>query len=443
MGFHEEQWIFKGSTLRRDDIKYFRDPIHGYIKIPQPELDIVNHPLFQRLRNIKQLGLTYYVFHGAEHTRFGHSLGTMDITNSILRVLGIDDNEIKNKISLAALLHDIGHSPLSHALEPCINGGHEEYTKNILRNTSIKDVLMDYGYSLRDIEEIIGYILGHHIKFPLGAQIIHSELDADRLDYLLRDSIFCGVKYGIYDLERLLISLKLHNNHLLVSQKGIYAAEGFILARYHMYVQVYTHKTKCGFEIIAREIFKRLIEDSIIEYPPPDSDNLEEEILNKDDIWFFSQIRKVLKNEDINNFLKKLIKMLLYREPLKLVDEERAYYSSDERYVSEKFTLLQHLKEWKPIIEKFSERGISENEVFVDVPSMELKQKPYYLRETEEYEGEPFPILVLSPDNEIIDIAKMRNSPIRDIAAKRLEIVRIYTFREKEDIVRRVLNEGV
>jgi len=449
MGIHEEMQFVRDRKLKRKDgKKYFRDPIRGYIEVSVPELDIVNHPLFQRLRRIKQLGLAYYVFHGAEHTRFGHSLGTMDIANSILNVIPEINEDVCKKISLAALLHDIGHPPLSHALETCIRDilgveGHEEYTKAIIENTSIRDILTKHGFSNNDIEDIVGFILGHHIRFPLGAQIIHSELDADRLDYLLRDSIFCGVKYGIYDLDRLLISLRPHESKLVVSQKGIYAAEGFILARYHMYVQVYIHKTKCGFEVMAREIFKELVEKNLIEYPLPSSGNLEEELLDKDDIWFFSELRRVYKSQESSERLKKLIKMLLYRKPLKMVEEARAYYSVGERSVSEKFALLQHLKELKPVLQDFEKNEIEENEVFVDRPSVELKQKPYYLRATAEEKEEALPIFVMNRDGKPIDIAEIRDSPIRDIAAKRLEIVRVYTFKEKEKDVRNIIEKRI
>jgi len=427
-------------------MKHFRDPIHGYIEVAETELDIVNHPLFQRLRRIKQLGLAHYVFHGAEHTRFGHSLGTMSVANDILDAVPEIDCDLRRKISLAALLHDIGHLPLSHTFEKCIRDvmgveGHEEYTKAIIERTSIRDVLGDHGFSGNDIEDIVGFILGRYIGSPLGVQIIHSELDADRLDYLYRDSIFCGVKYGIYDLDRLLISLKSFDNKLVVSQKGVYAAEGFILARYHMYVQVYVHKTKCAFEIIAREVFRELMEKGLIEYPSPNSKNLEDELLDKDDIWFFSELRRIYRSEKLDKRLRKLVRMLLFREPLKMIRQERAYYSVGERGVSEKFTLLEHLKELRTVLHDLEKEKIDEKEVFVDRPSVELKQKPYYLRGGVEEKEEILPIFVLDKDEKLTDIAEIKDSPIRDIAAKKLEIVRVYTFREHahkvEDIIKK------
>ena len=131
-------------------MKHFRDPIHGYIEVAETELDIVNHPLFQRLRRIKQLGLAHYVFHGAEHTRFGHSLGTMSVANDILDAVPEIDCDLRRKISLAALLHDIGHLPLSHTFEKCIRDvmgveGHEEYTKAIMLDPGIPEAYYNRG----------------------------------------------------------------------------------------------------------------------------------------------------------------------------------------------------------------------------------------------------------------------------------------------------------
>jgi len=128
-----------------DDLKYFRDPVHGFIEVTPLELKIIEHPLFQRLRRIKQLGLAHYVFHGATHTRFGHSLGVMKIAKQITQNLKIPEEE-SQKIAMAALLHDIGHFPLSHTFEKVmekilkIRGGHEEYTKAIIERTSLRDI---------------------------------------------------------------------------------------------------------------------------------------------------------------------------------------------------------------------------------------------------------------------------------------------------------------
>ena len=429
--------------------KHFRDPIHGYIEVPELELDVVNHCLFQRLRRIKQLGLAHYVFHGAEHTRFGHSLGTMYIANEILKVIPEinSDDDLCKKISLAALLHDIGHLPLSHTFEDCIRDvlrvdGHEEYTKAIIEKTSIKDILQKHGFSDNDVRDIVGFILGQHIKFPLGAQIIHSELDADRLDYLLRDSIFCGVKYGVYDLDRLLISLMPFNNKLVVAYKGFHAAEGFILARYHMYVQVYVHKTKCAFEIIAREVFRELLEKGLIEYPSPNSGNLEEELLDKDDIWLFSELRRIYRMPELDRWLKRLVGMLLFRRPLKMVKEEEVYFPVADPNVIRRFNRLEQLKDSMIVLQDFEKEGIQENEVFVDRPSVELKQKPYYLRRGDERE-EVLPIFILDRSGNLVDAAEIKSSLIRDIVAKKLEIVRVYTFEEHLDKVRNIIKKQI
>lgn len=453
-----EQFTGESTVMpQRRKNKYFRDPIHGFIEVSQVALSIVNHPLFQRLRRIKQLGLAEYVFHGATHTRFEHSLGVMKIAEDILRFTNVgltrnkaSDGSITNnfesqKIILAALLHDIGHFPLSHTFEKKMKEklkleGHEVYSKAIIERTSIKDILTDNSFSNNDIQDIVTYILGHHVQ-PFPVQIIHSELDADRLDYLLRDSLYCGVKYGIYDLDRLLISLDRYNDQLIVTARGRHAVEEFIFARFYMYRQVYIHKTKRAFEILANKVVERLIDKGLISYPSP-NDNLEEKLVYLDDIWLFSKLRCLYRLNEIDDYTKMLIGMLLFRRPIKLVKELEEYTDKEDPRFSKEFTKLEQIIEYKKFIDALKEESISpEEHIFIDGPAIEVKQTPYYTSPEKEDEEKSHTIYILDRDETLKDIAEIKESIIKEIVAKKLWVIRVYTLDEYRPIVEKMIKK--
>ena len=249
---------------RTSEEKVLRDPIHGYIHVNlQVIWDVINSAWFQRLRRIHQLGGACMVYHCAEHTRFGHSLGVYEIVRRMVEEVS-DIHEALNEkervsVLLAALLHDIGHGPYSHAFEGITKTSHEEYTCRIIEeNTEITQILEDAEPGL---SHEVANIIRHQCPNPLMTQLISSQLDADRLDYLLRDAYFTGTKYGEYDLERILRTLRVRNhNHLVVKESGVYAVENYIMARYHMYWQVYFHPVARSYECILHLLFKRLKE---------------------------------------------------------------------------------------------------------------------------------------------------------------------------------------
>jgi HD superfamily phosphohydrolase len=180
--------------------KFFRDPIHGYIEVDADFLEIIDSPLFQRLRRIRQLAFTDLVYHGAEHSRFGHCLGTYYLASEITDKLGIEDSKTKDEFRLAALLHDIGHPPCSHAFEAVIKNSYEDkdhvdYTEAVIRYSDIGDIIDKLGFSK---DTIVKLIRGKYVEQPELSflnDLVSSELDVDRLDYLLRDSYYCGVPY--------------------------------------------------------------------------------------------------------------------------------------------------------------------------------------------------------------------------------------------------------
>ncbi|RJP56823.1 MAG: HD domain-containing protein [Candidatus Auribacter fodinae] len=264
-----------------------RDPVHGYIKVYDYELDIINTPAFQRLRNIKQLALTYLVYHGAEHSRFGHSLGVMHLATKVYDALlekhrhdilkkwtDIEVTRNRMLLRLVALLHDVGHPPFSHAGESVFTGtdGHEEYTRRIideLLRPTIENRYSKFGIKTNDVIDF--FVRGLGVEAPFIKEIFSGELDVDRMDYLLRDSLMCGVQYGQYDLERLIHTLCIVKDEqtgtvrLAVEEGGIHSLEALILARYFMFTQVYFYHARRIYDLH----LARFLETSDIK-PPAD-----------------------------------------------------------------------------------------------------------------------------------------------------------------------------
>ncbi|MCK5368635.1 MAG: HD domain-containing protein [Cyclobacteriaceae bacterium] len=236
--------------------KIINDPLYGFISIPNELIyDIINHPFFQRLRRIKQLGMTDFVYPGALHTRFHHALGSMHLMNETiinLRVKGVEiSKEEYNAALVAILLHDVGHSPFSHALENELVLGldHEQISLIIM-----KELNRQFG---GELDLAIKIFNGNYNRKFLH-QLVSSQLDIDRLDYLNRDSFFTGVVEGRIGFERIIKLLNVCKDELVVEEKGIYSIENFLSARRLMYWQVYIHKTTVGIEKMLIQIIRRV-----------------------------------------------------------------------------------------------------------------------------------------------------------------------------------------
>jgi len=245
-----------------NEVKVLRDPIHEYIHIEYQVIwDCLNSPEFQRLRRIHQLGATHQVYHAAEHSRFSHSLGVYEIVRRMVNeVEGLKDalsEDEQIEVMLAGMLHDIGHGPFSHSFESVLEFNHEKMGALILLGEStIHDVLVSHH---PDLPKHIVDILQHKHSNPILNQVVSGQLDADRMDYLLRDAYFTGTSYGTFDLERVLRTLRLHDDKLVVKESGVHTIEDYIMARYHMYWQVYYHPVSRSFETILVRFFKRLV----------------------------------------------------------------------------------------------------------------------------------------------------------------------------------------
>ena len=251
---------YKLSYTKLNDSKVFRDAVHNYIHVDQPVLlELINSKEMQRLRRIKQLGGTHQVYQSAEHSRFCHSLGVYFIVRKMIFNSEIGDyiNDYdKLTVMCAALLHDLGHGPFSHCFEEAFGFNHEEYTIKIINNDSeVHHILENFepGFS-KKVSSVIAKT--HPNKILI--QMISSQLDADRMDYLLRDSYFTGTTYGHFDLYRILRVMKVFNNKIVYKASGVQAIENYILARYHMFWQVYYHPTSRSYEQLLISIFRRM-----------------------------------------------------------------------------------------------------------------------------------------------------------------------------------------
>ncbi|ABJ61627.1 HD domain-containing protein [Leuconostoc mesenteroides] len=241
--------------------KVLRDPIHNFIHVEDPIiLDLINTPEFQRLRRVKQLGITSSVFHGAEHSRFGHSVGVYELARRITERFEqyySDVWEPKERLLtlVAALLHDIGHGAFSHTFEHLFHTDHEAMTREIITgDTEIHRVLAQVS---PDFPNKVASVIAKTYENPQVVQLISSQIDVDRMDYLLRDAYFTGTKYGEFDIDRILRTMQPTPDGIAFDIAGMHAVEDYIVSRYQMYLQVYFHPVSRGMEVLLEHLLQR------------------------------------------------------------------------------------------------------------------------------------------------------------------------------------------
>ncbi|AKB30317.1 Putative dNTP triphosphohydrolase, Archaeal subgroup [Methanosarcina siciliae T4/M] len=487
-----------------DEIDFHKsiyDNVHGFIKLTKLECEVVNSLFFQRLRNVRQLGLMDYVFPGALHNRFNHSLGVLHIADKMIASLQ-DNNSLIGKrkvIRMAALLHDIGHYPLSHLIEGVVledarskikptdsyttdisldtdeddkidlnyhdihklnfdlhttrnpSGDfahHERITSLVILKTEIYSILQT-EFSDDEIKEIVQIIAG---TYPGPEKlIIHSELDADRFDYLLRDSKHTGVIYGLFDLDQLIRSLKLYkreDNPIVVDAKSRKAAEHYLMCRYFLYSTVIYHKTTVSFEIIIQKIYKGLMERSLVYSYFKLIDFFKDPISSKkfldfDDSYFFNILKKVYdkdieleddeKYEIRKDLLLDFITRVLERKPLKMVVEYQQLIERNKSIQEPPFELAvidkiirdtQIERDWYITYKK----NVSVTSIH---PYRSLSEKT--IPEAEQYET----IKIIETGKEDIKYLVEDSSSVISVLSKfKLSIMRVYTkdFSYKEKI---------
>ncbi len=375
-------------------LKIINDPIYGFVNIPNELIfDIIQHPYFQRLRRISQMGLSFMVYPGAMHTRFHHSIGAMHLMQTAINVLKYKGVEITNEEEKAALiailLHDIGHGPFSHALEYSIfdNISHEDISLALIQKLNDE---FDGKLSLA-----INIFEGKYPKKFL-TQLISSQIDVDRLDYLRRDSFYSGVIEGQVNAERLIKMMNVKDNLLVIEEKGIYSIEKFIISRRLMYWQVYYHKTGLVLELIMAKILKRVKELLKQGVEVKMDDNLaflfkNKEILNRKNLELFTQ----LDDTDIIYHIKKWINhsdfVLSYLSNI-VINRKNVYKISIENKDFSQALIRQKKQE---ILDKFP---INEQDIEYFVFHDKISQLAYNQRKN--------PIQLLQKNGNIIEFSK-------------------------------------
>lgn len=354
-------------------LKKISDPVHKTIKLSELESAIIQTKTFQRLRNVKQLGLAHYVFPGADFSRFSHSLGVCHVTGRILDELceKLDNSPSPKdvqKYRLAALLHDVGHYPFSHAMEKAIenfykqtiyepkgsdikNNGeevhfftHEVLGKQILKlDPEINRLLADNGFEPRDISSIFR----REGKHPFQ-NLISSDLDADRIDFLMRTACHTGLPFGNVDLDYLITQMQLDKNgKLCLSKKALRAAEHFLLCRHFDRLQVAFHKTVAALELVLKDVIQALFEEKIIDCS---AENLKTRLRGQnwssfDDYFILNKIRE-LNDRTNQDILKLKMDAVLNRNPPKLVGEYEEFHNrcGDDEDIKNRIKLAKNLE---------------------------------------------------------------------------------------------------
>jgi len=424
----------------------FRDPIHGFVDVSDDELKIINSAPFQRLRNIHQLATTYLVYHGAEHTRFGHSIGVMHLTSRVFdavtrkvpNLFSDDDNEnayrtawYRQLLRLIGLTHDLGHAPFSHASEELFEDGkqHEDYTKVIICETEIADYINAIGAKFKETfgadyditPELVWMIYeGKDITderfifpdFLFLKSFMDGELDCDKMDYLLRDSLYCGVTYGKYDLDRFVSTLTVykHNNQLqlAIERGGVQALEEFVLARYFMFIQVYFHKTR-------RYLDKALVKSLKAVLPNGKYPDTVSEYLKWDDTRILNLIAES-ENDDVMAIKK--------REIMTCVLESKAHAEKTEKVTAR-------------MIFRFLQKEFGDRVIYDSVDKAAHKLTPMLLSPQDD-SGKGIMILD-EKTKEVKNI--MEESIILDSIVKPISINRIYADKDIADEVLTRINE--
>lgn len=331
-------------------LKIINDPVYGFVSIPNTLIfDIIEHPYFQRLRRISQMGLSYMVYPGATHTRFHHVVGCMHLMQKVVETLRRKNiaisNEEANALYIAILLHDMGHSAFSHALEHSIVSGISHEKISLL---FMKKLNKEFG---GELSLAIKFFEGkYHRKF--FCQLISGQFDIDRLDYLKRDSFYTGVTEGYISSDRLIAMMNVKNNELVIEKKGVYSVEKFLIARRLMYWQVYFHKTSISAETLLIKTLQRAKEltangikvfasstllfflkntISINEF----NDVVLEKFSKLDDYDVLLAIKEWKNHNDF--VLSKLSKMIINRELLKVKVQKEAFSEDYLKNIKEKF----------------------------------------------------------------------------------------------------------
>lgn len=412
------------ATQKLAEEKVFKDPVHRYIHVQDQLIwDLIATKEFQRLRRIKQLGTTYLVFHGAEHSRFSHSLGVYEIVRRMVDDVFVNRPEWDKSERLVALcaglLHDLGHGPFSHAFEHVFDLDHEQFTRRIiLGNTEVNEVLSRVS---DQFPQKVSEVIAKTYPNKQVVSLISSQIDADRMDYLQRDAYFTGVSYGHFDMERILRVMRPQPDQIVIKSTGMHAIEDYIMSRYQMYWQVYFHPVSRSAEVILKKTLERA------------------KFLYKDGYDFKMSI------DHFTSFFEGNVKLADYialDESIIMAyfqfwtkEEDAILRDLSTRFLNRKlfkFTDVDPAKDWEKLVQLeklFDEAGLDPNYYLVMDSSSDL---PYdFYRPGEE--GERVPIYLQLPNKDLSELS--RSSDIVDaISGKRRTDHKLYYPKDLLDV---------
>ncbi|TET09483.1 MAG: HD domain-containing protein [Candidatus Thorarchaeota archaeon] len=397
------------------------DPIHGFIGLTDIEAKIINSLPYQRLRRIKQLSGGHFVYPTAEHTRFGHCIGVMYLAGlsgkRLLNRMGLGDKKLQ-EIRIAGLLHDIGHGPFSHVFEEVLiekrGMNHEDVTEWIILKSELGEMLESEGISKKRIGDLVR---GRQKtkKDSIIAGIVAGQIDSDKMDYLIRDSFYCGVNYGLVDIHRLIDSIEISKDYQMqfdIAARG--ALESFLVARYEMFLNVYYHKTVRSVEVMLIKLINAA--DNTLQLT---SFSTPEEFIELDDMSLISRIRSIDPSESED--AKEAARMV------NLLDSRVLYKSAFEKVLHTQDRFVSKILTKSKVRESIQEEiasiaGVEKDEVIVDVPT--LPSVPYNPHQLDPMEINIFEII----DGKRIPHNLSEYSNIAEMMKVYLDVIRVYTF---------------
>ncbi|WP_110112669.1 HD domain-containing protein [Bacillus sp. CGMCC 1.16541] len=403
--------------------KVFKDPVHRYVHVRDKVIwDLIGTADFQRLRRIRQLGTTYLTFHGAEHSRFNHSLGVYEIIRRIIDDVFQDREHWNNEERLlclcAALLHDLGHGPFSHSFEKVFHLDHEQFTQAIIMgNTEVNHVLRKVA---EDFPKKVAEVIAKTYKNKLVVSLISSQIDADRMDYLQRDAYYTGVSYGHFDMERILRVMRPREDQVVIKESGMHAVEDYIMSRYQMYWQVYFHPVTRSAEVILTKILHRAKELHQGYYP-----------FKQQPVHFYS----IFEDEvSVEEYLKLDESVVLFYFQAWQGEEDEILSDLCRRFLNRKlfqyieFNPNSQMKMWMELTQLFKKAGINPDYYLVVDSSSDL---PYdFYRPGEEEER--LPIHLLMPTEELKELSR-QSEIVESISGKKRTDHKLYFPQELID----------
>ena len=401
----------------KDGITQIRDPVHGYIYVNELECKIIDSPVFQRLRKIRQLASAHLTYPGALHTRFEHCIGSMHLAKRAanhLKSQEIINKDLSNELSIAALLHDIGHGPFSHLFEEVLHEKgmtHENITDRIIRETEIADILSKFGVNVKKFSNLCVGTSKNHPRFM--NDIIAGFLSVDSMDYLLRDSYFSGVEYGKVDVHRIIDAYEIAGKKLAINKDSVYALESLMLARYEMFRAVYFHKSVRASAVMIIRAMN--LSDEELHFT--NLDNLDG-FLQLTDERVLYDISNINSNSENLKLAKKLAIDYTNRKMLKLVFE-KIVLGKDE--FSTKIFAQRKFRE--NLTEEIAEKSkIPKSHIFIDVstatsvPTTSTKES-----------FKEITVLLNNTRKKEFEITKATELPLMNAILGYMNIIRIYT----------------